>query len=180
MMIKSIRKKYFQYNGQAPMVFVLLTTFWGKCPYMCLATAAYFKNVSIFSANCVGALTTLTHNSVFGSCLLATLYVQLLLLSFWVSVCEPEVIHFSWWVLPVHLDRDFCLAKNLDTINSRDIWEGYKWWTTRWMWMYRREPQTGKAAYNFPVTTSICPALLPHVLGQKDESLPPTNVTFLG
>lgn len=70
--------------------------------------------------------TTLTHNSVFGACLLAPLYVQLLFLSNWVSVSEPEVIYLCYWVLPVHLNGEFCLAKYSDIINSRDFWEGYK------------------------------------------------------
>lgn len=67
---------------------------------------------------CVLSVTALTHNSVSGAGLLALQYVQLLLLSCRISVCEPEVIHLSWWVLPVYLDRDFCLAKNSDIINS--------------------------------------------------------------
>lgn len=73
-----------------------------------------FKLVSL-------SVTTLTDNSVFGARLLAPLDVQLLLLSCWVDVCEPEVIHLRTRVLPVHLDGDFCLAKNSDTINSGDI-----------------------------------------------------------
>lgn len=71
----------------------------------------------------------LTHNSVPGACLLAPLYVQLLLLSCRVGVREPEVVQLCLWVLPVHLDRDLCLAENSDIINSRDIWEEFSvWW----------------------------------------------------
>ena len=75
----------------------------------------YMYNIYVV---CVLSVTILTHNSVFCACLLAPLYVQLLLLSCRVRVCEPEVIHLGRWVLPVHINRDFCLAKNSDIIYS--------------------------------------------------------------
>ena len=83
-----------------------------------------FTCIQGFCPNWVSSISLLTHNSVFGSCLLTHLDVHFFLLACWVSVCEPEVIHFSLWVLPVHLDRDFCLTKNSDIIDSGYIWEG--------------------------------------------------------
>lgn len=73
------------------------------------------------------AVTTLTHNGVLGACLLAWLYAELLLMPCRVGVSEPEEVHLSRWVLPVHLDRHLSLAKNLDILDSRDVWEGYKY-----------------------------------------------------
>lgn len=79
--------------------------------------------IYVLCAHCVRSVTRPTNNSVFGACLLAHLHVHLLLLPLWVSVCKSEVIHFSCWILPVHIDSDFCLAKNLDIIYRRDVWK---------------------------------------------------------
>lgn len=52
----------------------------------------------------VSGVLTPTHKSVFGSCLLAPLYIYFFLMAQWVSVRESEVVHLHLWVLPVHFN----------------------------------------------------------------------------
>lgn len=93
----------------------------------------------ISPAQCCSFVRRLTHNSVFSACLLAHLYLQLLLLSQWVSVFETKIIHFCLWVLPVHLDWNLRLAKDSDIINSWDIWEEKRtWWKCQNRHSYRK------------------------------------------
>lgn len=66
----------------------------------------------------VALMSSLTHNGVFGACLLATLHIQLLPLSNGVGVCESKAIHLGLRVLPVHIDGDLSLAKNMEVING--------------------------------------------------------------
>lgn len=65
----------------------------------------------------------LTNNGVSGARLLVPQHVLLLLLPGGIGVREPEMIHFSWRVLPVQVDGDVCLAKNSDAVDGGDFWE---------------------------------------------------------